>query len=285
MIKKLCVISLIWSFSLISGVSAEISVSQSLSNHEIPFEDSVQFEIQLKWDGPQTAYFFEKPLNPYIDRMIVRGFTSSIASSFEEGQEVTTKKYKYTLIPTSSGQGIIDPVVISYVTWPDSIPGELTTEAMTVMIDDPKPKEEASGIAWYIWGGLGVGLLFIGIVASIFMFRKPKEQVVEQNPEELFLDDLELLKTKSASDKKHFQTGLHTLFREYLMRKYEFDITGMGEEEIHNSLKDTTLSDGRVEKMTKWIIQAEKDKFSPVQAAPGEVLRLESEIRQFFEHM
>jgi len=101
---------------LAAAVAAEgISVTQSVDRFSIPFEDSVHFEIVLQWDGPQTAYLFPKPLNPTFERLKVRGLTSSISSSGSGEAETTTKKFRYTLIPTASGTGRIEPVTISYL--------------------------------------------------------------------------------------------------------------------------------------------------------------------------
>jgi hypothetical protein len=102
-----------------SAMAQGISVSQSLSSFNIAYEDSVLFGIELKWVGPQSAYLFGRPLNPAFDGMIVRGFSSSISSTGDGSDEVTTKQYRYVLAPISSGPGQIASVNISYVTWPE----------------------------------------------------------------------------------------------------------------------------------------------------------------------
>jgi hypothetical protein len=36
-------------------------------------------------------------------------------------------------------------------------------------------------------------------------------------------------------------------------------------------------------RFSQWLLNAEQAKFSPVASAPGETMRLETEIRQYFE--
>ena len=127
------------------AIANGISVSQSLDKTETAFEDSVRMTITLSWSGAQSAYLFPRPLQPIIDKLKIHQFTSSISSTGQGDNETTTKKYIYTLIPTSSGLGRIEPITIDYVTWPDSIPGELVTEPLTVLIQDPVPVEADTG--------------------------------------------------------------------------------------------------------------------------------------------
>ncbi len=263
-----------------------ISVSQSLDRFSIPFEDSVRFEIVIQWSGPQSAYLFTKPLNPTFDRLKARGVTSSISSTGSGSSEITTKRLSYTLIPISSGLGSIDPVTISYISWPDSIPGELVTEAMTVQIAEPLPtEEERSSVT--VWVAILVILVVVGSGAFAFIMwkkgRKPKE--VEKTPVEQFLENLAALKQQSGSEFKKFQTGLYKLLVEFLTAKYAINPDGVADDEVEKLLEPTDLNEHQIRQISLWLVQARRDKFRPVVAAPGETIRLETEIRRFFEKL
>jgi hypothetical protein len=263
-----------------------ISVSQSLDRFSIPFEDSVRFEVVLKWNGPQSAYLFTKPLNPTFDRLKARGVTSSVSSSGSGSDEVTTKRFDYTLIPISSGLGSIDPVTISYISWPDSIPGELVTETMTVQIAEPLPPEKEHG-GFTVWVLILVILVVVGSAAFAFVrwkkSRTPKE--IEKTPVEQFLEDLTALKQESGSEFKKFQAGLYKLLVEFLTAKYAINPDGAADDEVEKLLEPTDLNEHQIKQISLWLVQARRDKFRPVVAAPGETIRLETEIRRFFEEL
>ena len=285
MIKVL--ILLICLCALVPSVMAQgISVSQSLSSFSIAYEDSVLFEIELKWEGPQSAYLFGRPLNPAIDGMIIRGFSSSISSTGDGSNETTTKQYRYVLAPISSGPGQIASVNISYVTWPDSLPGELSTEPMTVVIAEPlppPPKRDWSFL-YYLAGALVVvGSLGMIVLWRRSLSRRPTETV--RTVVEQFLDNLRVLKTDSGDDHKKFQTGLYSILGEFFKGQYGLKAGEYSEGQLARELLKSGLSEQARQKITAWFFQAKRDKFSPVTAGPGETIRLEAEIRELFEKL
>ncbi len=264
-----------------------MTISQSIDKSQIAYEDSALFEIVLQWPGPQTAYFFDKPLQPSMDRLQVRGFSSTISSSIKQGQESTTKTYRYVLIPTSSGTGKIDPVTISYVTWPDSTPGQLVTELMSITIGARILPEQTKPISPYLWIAVVVGFsLSVLVVAYVVHRRQPKEAIASMlTPREQFLSDLQGVKGEAGQELKKFQTGLYKILSRYLESAYGLRVGNLAEADLRGSLKDTVLSNDQIETVVGWLMRAQRDKFSPVNAAPGAVIRLESEVREFFEKL
>ncbi|MFH1373021.1 MAG: BatD family protein [bacterium] len=270
---------------LVGGVRAEgISVSQSLDRSQIPFEDSVHFDLTLQWAGSQTAYLFEGPLSPVLGQLKVQGFTSSISSSGPVGNETTTKRFRYTLVPTSSGQARIESVRIGYVSWPDSIPGELVTEAMTVQVAQPLPpdREESSAGVWLIITGLAVVTLVVVAIVAVRR-RRPKEII--KSPQEQFLESLDELKTDAAGDFRKFQTGLYDSLSVFLTARYDIIVDRLGDDEIIAALDATGLNNGQKQQLGTWLVQARQDKFRPVAGNPADIVRLETEIRGYFENL
>jgi hypothetical protein len=269
-----------------NSAQAEISVSQNLSKTDIAFEDTTVFEIVLQWDGPQTAYRFDKPLNPLIDLMRVKGYSSSISSTGTGAAETTTKRYKYVLVPTQSGTGRIAPVDVAYLVWPDSIPGQLTTEPMSVQIAKPVPKPEKRES--FPWVYIVIAVIVLGgvVVAVVILRKRPKADTTpSRKPEESVLDGLARLKADAGGDFKKFQSGLHSLLTSYLKEKYQFETAQLDARTIESSLLETKLSESQQKSLAEWIINAERDKFRPVSPEPGEIMRLETEIRTFFQQV
>ncbi len=274
---------IILTFLLIQPAMAGISISQSVDKTEIAFTDTVTFEVLLNWDGPQFKYRFDRPLDPQFISLKVVGFTSAISSEGVGEDEVTTKRFSYRLIPTLSGTGRVDPIEIGYVTYPDSLPGELLTEEMRLIIAKPiaKNEEESSSIWLYIVGC--IILLGIGVTGFVIYKRSQNDHVTMLSPKEKFLDELASIKRESGSDMKKFQYQLHTALTEFVKMHCSVDPVGMDIETLKTALNKAKLTDEASNKISSWLIQAERDKYQPIQTAPGDTIRLESEIRTLFE--
>ncbi len=278
---------IIFSLFILCGlVHAEgISVSQSLEESELEFESQTTFEIKLQWDGPQWVYRFDRPLSPTFDRLKVKGFTSSISSHGSGTDEITVKSYKYTLIPTSSGKGTIDPVNIPYLIYPDSIPGELVTEPMTIQIKDPVPVEEKDWTNFIIIIS-AVAIVFTAIII-IFLIRFKKKGAGEEvkTPKDKALEDLDMLKSAAGNDMKKFQTGLYQLLKDFVMGQYSINIETSDDDLLIKSIMECGLSKSDGDKLSGWIVNAKQDKFRPVVSTPGDTIRFETEIRDFISNI
>lgn len=276
----------LFSFLLLSQQSSAISISQSLDKSNIAYEDSAIFEITLSWEGASRDYRFDKPLVPYIDRLKVRGFSSSISSSgsSNEAGEITIKKFRYVLIPTSSGIGKIDAVEIEYLKMPDSVSNLLITEPMTIMIAEKIPVEiKKSNTRLYL---IIIGLMLTAALVFFYLRNKKSgEKTVKLSPKEAFLESLRELKERAGSDMKIFQSGLFELLGRFMRLSYELEIKDISENEIESRIKETGLNAEEQSKISNWILNALKDKFRPIASSPGETIRLESEVRAFFENM
>ncbi len=284
--------SLFWSLSLgallaVSSTAGEISVSQALERTEIPYNSTTTLTITISWRGAQSAYRFDRPLQPQLDKLKVREFSSTISSVGAVQEEITTKKFRYTLIPTGSGQGRIEPITIAYASWPDSVPGELVTEGMWVTIGLPPPVEKRVG--WRERLTLPViavlGLLVTAGTGAVFYVRarnkKPRETV--KSPAELFLEQLTAAKGESGGDLKRFQTLLYRNLLWYVRVQHGVELSGLTMEEILRVVDSSSMPDQQKDRICGWLLRADREKFSPATPAPGETIRLEAEVRQFFE--
>jgi hypothetical protein len=268
----------------LTGAASEISVSQSLDRSQIAFEDSLRFQITLKWDGPQAAYLFDKPLTPDLNRLSVRSFTSTVKTGGEGTLPTTTKTYDYVLAPTAGGLGSIEPITIQYLAWPDSIPGSLVTEAMTVRIAEPRPPAADSGspLIWLV----PVAVLLVAAGGLTFMVRSRRarqEQVPVMTPSERFLEELGTLKSETGDDYKRFLSGLCPLIEEYFSARFGIAAAGLDDAALAEALATAPISVDDAERLASWYCGARKDKFRPVKATPGATIRLEAEIRELME--
>jgi len=262
-----------------------ILLSQSLSNSDLAYEDSTQLEISLQWTGPQSAYLFDRPLQPELLNLKVGAFASSITTAGEGAEQTTTKVYRFTLIPTGFGLGRIEPVTIPYLQWPDSVPGQLITEAMQLDIAEPIPQADDSSSAslWLIIGPPIVAIVLFLVLRG--RRRNRRANTVVENPHEALVAGFARAKAEADNDLKRFQSAVHTLLDGYLRKDMELDPEAIEEDSLVKALTEKGLTAGRAERLAEWYHEAAKDKFRPVSGGPGEVIRREAELRQFFENM
>ncbi len=269
-----------------SSFAQSIAVSQSLDKPSMAFDDTVRFQIVLTWEGPQTVYLFTKPLNPYFENLKVKSYSSSVGSSTTGDKEVTTRRFDFILEPTLAGIGRIDPVDISYISWPDSLPGQLVTEASTINIAPPRAVEAPRKAAWWVW--LIIVVVAVGaFFGAVFFVRKRSriEQESIKTPSAQFIESLKAARSAAGSDMKIFQTELYKILVQFLRFQYNLNPVNLSEDKLIEEMKAAGLPAAKAQKLSGWLIRAEKDKYSPIVAGPGETIRLESEIREFFENM
>jgi hypothetical protein len=287
-----CAVVLLFSAAMwASSIRADgISLSQTIDRTEMPFEEKAQYEIVLAWHGSQFAYRFDKPLQPTLEKLKVQEFSSTISSAGAGADEVTTKKFHYTLAPTSSGLARIEPVTISYVTWPDTIPGTLVTEEMSVNVATPAPVSKRAGnLPKYFWPLVAAcgGVIVFGCtgIALAVRAKRMRNRAPEKTTVQVFLERLSQIKSESNGDLKRFQTALYKNLLWYLSAQYSFDFTGQSVEEIVKALDNTGVPEMEKDRVCGWLLRADREKFTPAVPTPGETIRLETEVREFFESL
>jgi len=260
----------------------EISLSSSLDKSDIAFEDSITLKVEIEWPGDLRNYTFELLPLPETSNLKVIGTSSTIASQEKNRTEVTVRTFKYNFRPTLAGVGKIEPIDVKYISWPDSIPGFLTTQAYQILIAEPLPPPEPFSLKPLIIIIVGA-VIIIGVVLFILLGRKKKEVVVVRSAEEEFIDGLAIIKKESQGDRKVFFTRLYKVLVEYIERKYSIKVAGLSSAVMLGQLETKNLFPELKEPLTAWVKQAETEKYAPVGGTPGDIIRLISELEDFFQ--
>ena len=283
--KSIAVVATLTLLSLTGLARAnEISITQSLDKSEVSYDGTAQLQVTLTWQGSQFAYLFEKPLSPATERLKIREFSTSLSTSGTGADEVTTKIFRFTLVPTSSGIGKIQPITVSYLKWPDSIPGMLTTEELSLGIGERKSVEKSGSIptTTIIFSVLG----FVAMLAGGFLVtrhRSRQNTIPQISPKEIFLERLSRMKADSGGDLGKFQSGLYHLLGEYIAVRYTVRPEGMSEEDLAGGLNSAGMTYSTAQKIAKWYVSAREGRFRPLQPEPGALVRLETDIRNTME--
>ncbi|HOD67427.1 MAG TPA: BatD family protein [candidate division Zixibacteria bacterium] len=267
---------------LFETVAAEgLSVSQALDKSHLAFEDSAVFTITLSWPGPQFAYRFPEPLDPTFEKLQVTRFETAVASQGTGAEETTHKTFRYTLAPLAPGTGRIAPVTISYVTYPDSIPGEAVTEPMTVAVERPAaaPEDKPRG-RWWLWLAGALAAAGAGAAVVIRKARRPAAAPPVKTPADTALEQLDRLHVEAAGDLKKFQAGLYRVLAEFLRARFNIDADVLDDSQLAQAVRGADLRADVRDQLAAWIVTARQDKFRPVAGAPGETVRREAEVRE-----
>ena len=102
---------------------------------------------------------------------------------------------------------------------------------------------------------------------------------------EQFLERLAQVRTEAAGDLKRFQTGLYKQLVWYVNAQYALRLGPQPTEEIVHMIDSCDIPEPEKSTIGAWLIRADREKFSPATPMPGETIRLEAEVREFFEKM
>ena len=261
----------------------DISLSARLSRTEMPFQSTVDLNLEVKWQGGIGKYAFEILPMPTTHGLKPLGTTSSISSLVENGMDYTVRTFKYTFTPTTGGTGVIEPIVLRYVAMPDSIPGELTSQQFQIAVAQPLPPKKKSQLPVIMISFAAVVILAAGVVALVTVRKRnriPKEPV--RTPEEIFLENLTAAKEESQSERKLFFTRLYKILIGYMERKYGITGGGKATSDLLSEIGRAEIPLSAKEQLSEWLVRADKEKYAPSGGAPGDIIRLITELESFF---
>jgi len=270
-------------FSTGNIFGSEISLTGAVDRTDIAFEDSVTLTVEIKWLGDIDSYAFQVLPLPDAENLKVTGTSSSISSKTVEGRGITIRTFKYVLKPTEPGTGTIEPVVLDYVALPDSTTGQLSTQQFNILIAAPIPRGTETNLSLFAKILIFVAAVII-VIVIIYLVRKKKSEDVEpvKTAEVEFLEGLESAKKESQNDRKQFFTRLYKLLITFMENKYGLNLSGKTTQLIMEEIDAVEMPELRKEKINQWLQQADKEKFAPGTGAPGDVLRLATEIDKTF---
>lgn len=268
------------------AAAGKISLSAGIDKNDIRYEDSLTLSLEIRWEGKVGDYRFELLPLPTTHNLKLLGTSSAVSSDVVDGIDITSRSFKYTLQPTKGGTGIIEPLVLKYISLPDSLPGELSSQQFQILIREPVPVESAEGgrLSLLLWA---IPVLLVISAAAVITVRRRKrtQNLPTKSAEELLLEALSTAKKESLSERKLFFTRLFSILSHYLDSKLGLKTAGRTASEIVNDLAESPIPEVMKAKIAAWLTQAEKEKYAPLPGEPGDMLRLVTEIENLFEQI
>lgn len=271
----------------VGASAAQVTLSQSVSSDSLAFEDSLTLTVALTWSGgPEAVEFVESP-ELKVSNLTPAGYTGSTESMIVDGELYTTKTHRYLLKSHLPGPGRIEPLQYEYLLAfsPDSGLHTVTSQAVVVAVGNPAGRptdiERRSGMG-FIWGGLAV--LALALAGRLFFFRSRERTRISDSPKDRLLAKLGELKRECGNDIKRFQDGVYRELDRFVDEQYGIR-SGSDSGKLASALQAKGVPPPLAVRLAGFVAQAEIDKYRPVSATPGIVLRLEAEVRQCIEQL
>ena len=267
--------------AVVEGATGEdLSLSARLDKTEIEFDETVTLVLEIRWTGTIADYRFGILPLPETEHLAVKGSSSAISSEEHDGQDITSRTFRYEFKPTKGGIGRILPITLEYVTLPDSIPGQLTTQEYTVRIAQPVQINKPSGLAWYYYVIIAVIVVGAVIVVMLIIKKGRKPITPETTPERALLEKLAGIREEGQTDRKIFYTRLYKLLIDYIGRKHGIAVVGGMTPDVIAAMDEKDIPLGEKEKLAGWLTLADREKFAP---GGGETIRLITEIENYMQ--
>jgi len=263
---------------------SEISLSARIDKTDIPFESTAELSLDIRWEGKVADYAFELLPLPTTQSLKILGTSTSVRSEVVDGRDFIVRSFHYTLEPTRAGLGLVEPIILKYISLPDSIPAQLASQRFQINIDSPLPKkvQHTRNGGFFVYA---IPILIVLVTAGLVIwFRRQKSQPEPVGTsEEALLLALSLAKRETMSDRKLFFSRLYTILSQYLESKCSIKTAGRTAAEILGDCETANLSDDLKSRFNIWLTMAEKEKYAPLPGEPGDMIRLATEIENLFE--
>jgi len=156
---------------------------------------------------------------------------------------------------------------------------------MSVEIADPVPVSDGLEISTtVIIVGVVAGAAILAVIVLLVVRREKSALSTDNNPAEQVLGRLAALKAESDQDLKQFQKGLCSILSDYIKFAHDIDVDEFDDDQVEQALIEAGASTDEAYKVSRWFVEARLDKFRPVQSQPGDVVKLETSVRNYFEN-
>ncbi|MFQ5607776.1 MAG: hypothetical protein ACE5GA_07495 [Candidatus Zixiibacteriota bacterium] len=249
--------------------NGRIEISTSLSDSLVVAEDSVILSCEVVWDQDAVHPLSQSPPSLRLKRLEVGSVNSRSGVITRDGRRFTRSVFRYTLRPTRSGLGMIEPLEVAYISLPDSIPLVASSGGMSVRITIPPGVRTESGPGTWLWITLALALAAVSTVAALMMkSRRESGSEIKALERELQLR-LGKLKVLTSGSRADFYTEMHSLLSQVCSLNVDTPDGALTLDQFEPELE---------RRLERWLAESARSKFIPGRGEPGELLRRFVEI-------
>ncbi len=268
-----------------------LQVDAFLNLTRMSFDDTLTLTLRLNWD--KSLFELEERVAPQLDlqRLRVGSVTSKTGVPADKrqqsGKSWISQEYVYTLFPTASGDGAVNPVKVRFLRKLDAKIGSVSTPELHVAISMPVHDEQKSGTVWRDWRVIAVAAVVLMAIlgVGIVLYQRKKSRLatdsqVRQEWDRLAEGLAELKRSTSGSKAEFFDALYEYLYA--LLRDAGYVSSRKGDSDaVIAELNQAPLKAEIKRLLVKWLEQSAREKFSPGRGTPGETLRVYYEVEAF----
>ncbi len=241
-----------------------ISISTSISNTEIPSNQTVDLTVIVSWEGPPDRYEVERLENPELINLEIMGSQSLSRSEIREERIFTIREFKLSISPVERGMGYIEGMTVRFKDSATEKRDFLTTQRLSIKGLPPVIPGDYS----WVWKAVIV-IIVIGFgtgIAIPFLKRRKSIKEEETEPEipveETYIVELNAIKGKNSLSYRQRLDDVVTVFRNYLVEKYKIPEGNRSEKALIDYLNNEAFDEMLTAKIKGIFDQAEQFRFS-----------------------
>jgi hypothetical protein len=248
-------------------LEGKIKASVQVDNKEVPLNRTVNYTIEISWQGDLERYEIEKFDNPVLTNLEIVGTSSSNWVGELRGRHQTIKTYEYVLKPASLGMAYIDGLIIEYKDKVTDKTQSLITNRLEVKVVDPVLERNLSRLV--LAGGIFLSLVLIA-GGGFFIIRKKKQKEAEERFKDIQVIPIEEKYFTELKEKVELQTpnpvesfsSLSKIFKRYLSERYQIPTLESSTQDIVNDLKKVAVSEKIIDDTEEILKACDVAKFS-----------------------
>lgn len=268
-----------------TGVASEeqlespLKVTARLSAEETPVDGSLELIVDLVYFVDSIAL---SPAIPQLrlERLLVHSVSTSTRLVSGDGvsaaPRVEIRQFRYQLDATRSGMAIIQPLLITYLTLPDSQSGATRTPELSALITPPAKVADSPLSYWWF-----LALLLALAPAGWWLRRRFTPPPPEDKSKKEIAERLAELKTLTGGERRKFFEAMYRLLYDLCQRGFQLTSSRGDTEALIAELSSTNLPSTSQEKLGAWLRISGAERFASRSATPGETLRIYYELEPF----
>lgn len=258
-----------------------------LEKNTVPQNRSVNFHVELSWDGELSRYQIVKIPQPTLSNLQLKGSGSANRlDELENGHVRSTKTIMYQLQPVETGEAVIEGMVIHYRDTKTGMVESLKTQRVTIRITEPLAdrKGQVKAIIYVV-----LLVVFVGTVIyflAVFLKRRNSAGggVGEVGTKEaVYLKRISQEIDPRGTNLRDVSLRLGKIFQEYLCDVFSIKSAEAAGEDICDQLKSAGLENNNLEKLKTFFDKMSLIKFGGATVEPMEFTELQNIVEGFLQ--
>ena len=286
---------LIFNFTALYSVSSanndlqKFKITALFRTNRVPLNREFDVTVSVNYIGEPGEYIITDPLvEKYHNMKQVKSSTENITRKSTENtnQKEIIKNYIFTLKPLSLGQAYFPAVRITVSDKKGNLINELSTQPITITIEEPVIKRDFSTLLWV------TGIILIILVPGFFLTKyilkqkkkKEEEKRLEEEklkaiktPEQEFSEEFNKISQLKDTEKLSFAINI---LKNYLQKKFKYNFKDKSSNELINYFQEKKLKTEIISNLKDILDTADMIKVAAEKPDPQKINKILNNIKK-----